>query len=164
MLESRLAEIPEWQEQRYDFPRYVGHFLLSLLMFWPPLVPRTSTAIQLLLTPLICLSMMVAGSLVSLRALRSREPHPVELFVLCGMLAIGVVMAIHLGFTFQRHFETGWLKGVYPRYYLALLPALPAACAVLVSRSRTPALAALLMALSVGYAGAAGMAVARTLP
>ena len=40
--------------------------------------------------------------------------------MLCGVLALAAIMVIHLGFTFERHLETGWLKGVYPRYYFPL--------------------------------------------
>jgi hypothetical protein len=72
-------------------------------------------------------------------------------------------MAIHLGFTFERHLETGWLKGVYPRYYFPLLPVLPAAGAVLVAHLRSPTVAALLMALSLGFAGAGAVDVWRVL-
>jgi hypothetical protein len=127
MLQSRLAEIPEWQAQRYEFARYAAHFLLSLLMFWPPLVPRTGLQILLLAAPSICVLCALLGASIALRGSRGAERDPTALFVLCGALALGVVMAIHLGFTFERHLETGWLKGIYPHYYFPLLPVFPPA-------------------------------------
>jgi hypothetical protein len=163
ILESRLAEIPQWRDQRFDLPRYAAHFLLSLLMFWPPLVPRTGAAVLLLSAPLICLSAMAAGIAIALRALARRRPDAAELFVLCGVLALAATMVIHLGFTFERHLETGWLKGVYPRYYFPLLPVLPAAAAILAARLRSPMVAGLLMVLSLGYAGIGGLDVVRVL-
>jgi hypothetical protein len=132
-------------------------------MFWPPLVPRTGAAVLLLSAPLICLSTMAAGIAIALCALARRRPDAAELFVLCGMLALGATMVIHLGFTFERHLETGWLKGVYPRYYFPLLPVLPAAGAILAARLRSPMVAGLLMVLSLGYAGIGGLDVVRFL-
>jgi 4-amino-4-deoxy-L-arabinose transferase-like glycosyltransferase len=163
VLESRLAEIPQWREQRFGLPRYAAHFLLSLLLFWPALVPRSGAAVLLLAAPLMCLCAMAAGIALALRALARRRPDAAELFVLCGVLALAATMAIHLGFTFERHLETGWLKGVYPRYYFPLLPVLPAAGAILAARLRSPTMAALLMVLSLGYAGIGGLEVVRFL-
>jgi len=68
---------------------------------------------------------------------------------------MAVMAAVHLEFTFARHQETGWLRGVYPRYYFPLLAVLPAACAWLIERcgqpSRRWALAGLLIAATLAY-------------
>ena len=75
--------------------------------------------------------------------------------MICGVIAMTAMLAVHLEFTFARHQETGWLRGVYPRYYFPLLPILPAACAWLIDRwaSRTQAwaLAGLVITFSLCY-------------
>jgi hypothetical protein len=162
-LEDRLAAIPEWRHQRYDLPRYAGHFFLSLLMFWSPLLPRTGFEFMLLAGPLTCLALAAAGVLLAARSVGRGRVDPAELLVLCGVIAIGAVLAVHLGFTFARHLDTGWLKGVYPRYYFPLVAVVPAACAVAVARRNSWPLATLVVVLSLGFAGYAGLDVARTL-
>jgi hypothetical protein len=162
-LEERLAEIPKWRQQRYDLPRYVSHFFVSLLLFWSPLLPRTGFEFMLLVAPLSCLALAAAGFLLAVRSVRRGSRDPAEMLVLCGVIAIAAVLAIHLGFTFARHLETGWLKGVYPRYYFPLLAVLPAACAVAVARRNSWPIATLAVVLSLGFAGYAGLDVVRTL-
>jgi hypothetical protein len=49
--------------------------------------------------------------------LRRLTTDPTARFVLGGTLAMAVMAAAHLEFTFARHQETGWLRGVSPRYY-----------------------------------------------
>jgi hypothetical protein len=163
VLQSRLAEIPEWQAQRYEFARYAAHFLLSLLMFWPPLVPRADLQILLLAAPSICVLSAALGAWIALCGGRGAERDPTALFVLCGALALGVVMAIHLGFAFERHLETGWLKGIYPRYYFPLLPVFAAACATAAAHPSLRWIVGPIMLLSIGYAAVAAVQVARGL-
>jgi hypothetical protein len=155
MLASRLAELPDWREQRYGLLAYLGHFAQSLLVYWPPAPPETRLEIALLAAPAACLGIAALGIARAVIAMRRGTGDAMAVFVICGGLALGMVMLIHLGFTYQRHLETGWLRGVYPRYYFPLLPVLSAACAWLVSscgRGR-PAiwLAGALVALAVGY-------------
>lgn len=73
ILAQRLAEIPAWQDQRYDLLHYVGHFLLNLLMLWPPTVPRTGWEILLLAAPLGIL--MLGARLCGFRRLDRRPGH-----------------------------------------------------------------------------------------
>jgi hypothetical protein len=154
-LERRLAEMPEWRAARLSFWPYLGHFLRSLLVYWPPLTPTTPAQVALLALPAACLGIGLLGGIGALRAAAGGADDPHARLVACGILAIGAVLAIHFGFTYARHQETGWLRGVYPRYYFPLLAILPAACAWLIERCRAPrrrvALAALLGAATVCY-------------
>lgn len=159
ILEQRLAEIPAWREQRHDLLRYAGHFVLSLLMFWPPTVPRAAIEIALLAVPLACLVLAVLGVVIASRPPRHRHRTPIEVLVLCGTIAVAVVMAVHLGFTFERHLETGWLKGVYPRYYFPLLPLLAAAAGIAVARLNSWTIAWFAVIPMLGYAGVVGWTV-----
>jgi hypothetical protein len=159
ILEQRMTEIPQWREQRHDLPGYAGHFVLSLLMFWPPTVPRTTIEIALLVVPLGCFVLAMLGVMMAWRPPRNRCRTPIESLLLCGMIAVAVVMTIHFGFTFVRHLETGWLKGVYPRYYFPLLPLLAAAVAIAVARVNSWTIASIAVISMLGYAGFTGWTV-----
>jgi hypothetical protein len=135
LLASRLAEMPEWQASRLAFWPYVAHFWQSLLVYWPPVTPANSAPLALLALPATCLGLSLIATLGALRATaRGAGDDPTAWLVACGALAIAVIVAAHLGFTFARHQETGWLRGIYPRYYFPLLAVLPAACAWLIER------------------------------
>jgi hypothetical protein len=156
LLASRLAEMPEWQASRLDFWPYFAHFGQSLLVYWPAQTPASTTEVALLALPAACLGLSLIAVLGALRATAGgRRDDPTASFVLCGTLAITVMFAVHVGFTFARHQETGWLRGVYPRYYFPLLAVLPAACAWLIDRlsraSHRRALAGVVIAATVGY-------------
>ena len=77
--------------------------------------------------------------------------------MLCGALAVGATLAVHIGFSYQRHLETGWLRDAYPRYYLPLLPVFAAACVLVIEELRTPraraGLAGALILLALAYGG-----------
>lgn len=155
MLAERLAELPEWRDQRYGLAAYLGHFAQSLLVYWPPAPPETHLEIALLAAPAACLVIGWLGIAQAARAMGRGESDAMAAFVVYGALAIGLVILVHIGFTFQRHLETGWLRGVYPRYYFPLLPVLPAACAWLISSRRSGRsgilLAGALVTLAIGY-------------
>jgi hypothetical protein len=155
MLASKLANLPEWRDQRYGFIAYLGHFAWSLLRLWPPSPPQTRLQLALLAMPALCFAIALAGMARAAFVVRHGAEDTVATFVLCGGLAIGTVMVMHVGFTYERHLETGWLRGVYPRYYFPLLPVLPAACAWLVSSCgpgrHATWLAGALLALAIGY-------------
>jgi hypothetical protein len=42
-------------------------------------------------------------------------------------------MAIHIGFSYHRHLQTGWMMDAYPRYYLPLAAIIPMATLTLAS-------------------------------
>jgi hypothetical protein len=152
---SRLAELPQWQEQRLGFTAYLLHFLGSLVVYWPPITPVTRAQTALLAMPVTCLILSLVGVLGAVVATLRRPADPTARFVICGVIAMTAMLAVHLEFTFARHQETGWLRGVYPRYYFPLLPILPAACAWLIHhcaiRTQAWALACLVMTLSLCY-------------
>ena len=156
VLASRLAEMPEWQASRLGFWPYVGHFGQSLLVYWPPVTPAGTAQMALLALPAACLGLSLIGVLGALRsAAGGGSDDPTAQFVVCGALAMAVMAGIHLEFTFARHQETGWLRGVYPRYYFPLLAVLPAACAWLIERGAREtqpwAAAAVVIVPTVGY-------------
>ena len=154
ILESRLAEITAWRDSRLDFWPYVGHFAQSLLVYWSPVTPIRPPQIALLALPAIVLGASAIGILAALRRAWRGMEDPTARFVIGGVAALASMAAVHLEFTFARHQETGWLRGVYPRYYFPLLAVLPAACAWLVERgrpSRRWVLAGVLIAATVIY-------------
>ena len=93
-------------------------------MYWPPVTPASMAEIALLALPATCLALSLIGVVGALLATRRRADDPTARFVLAGTTAIAVMVAVHFGFTFVRHHETGWLRGVYPRYYFPLLAVL----------------------------------------
>jgi hypothetical protein len=156
ILASRLAEMPEWQTSRLGFWPFVAHFWQSLLVYWPPVTPASSAQIVLLALPASCLGLSLIAALGALRAVAAgRGDDPTACLVACGVLAMAVMLMVHLGFTFARHQDTGWLRGVYPRYYFPLLAVLPAACAWLIERCQDEthrrALGGVVIAATVGY-------------
>jgi len=155
ILERRLAEIPAWRDSRLDFWPYVGHFAQSLLVYWSPVTPVRPVQVALLALPAMVLGMGLTAIMAALRPSRSAAADPTARFVVGGAIAMAVMAAVHLEFTFARHQETGWLRGVYPRYYFPLLAVLPAACAWLIERCGRPSrrwtLAGLLIAATLAY-------------
>jgi hypothetical protein len=155
ILERRLAEIPGWRDSRLDFWPYARHFAWSLLVYWSPVTPIRPPQIALLVLPATALAVSLVAVLAALPPARRGTYDPTARFVACGAAAMAVMAAVHLEFTFARHQETGWLRGVYPRYYFPLLAVLPAACARLIERCGRPArrwaLAALLIAATATY-------------
>ena len=111
--------------------------------------------------PLASLLLAGGGLLIAIDSVRRGSREPAAMLVLCGASATLVVLAIHLDFTFARHLETGWLKGIYPRYYFPLLVIIPAACAIAVARLRSWPIAALIVAASLGFAGLSGLDLAQ---
>lgn len=155
LLATRMADEPLWRAERYDLVGYLFHFARSLLVYWPPAAPQTGVEVWLLAAPAACLAVALLGVGCAGLALLRGEHDPTAAFVVCGGLALALVMLVHLGFTYQRHLETGWQRGIYPRYYFALLPVLPIATAWLIARwSGTRAgamLAVAVPALAIGY-------------
>ena len=133
VLMRRSAELG-WTDVRLPFPQYALHFLWSMLAYWPPAPASTPIAMALLALPAACLTVGLLGVAWASLAIRHGSRDPLAAFVLCGALAIAATLVIHIGFSYQRHVETGWLKGIYPRYYLPLLPVFPAACALVIDR------------------------------
>lgn len=152
LLARRLDQLPGWREHRFDLPGYATHFAISLLAFWPPAPPESSFGRVLLIMPVLSLTVAVYGFVV---AVCRRNSDAVTGLIVCGGLAIAAVLMIHFYFSYERHLETGWRKGIYPRYYLPLLPVIPAAAAFAVSRIQRPRarswVATCLIVLAFGY-------------
>ncbi|NJO37622.1 MAG: hypothetical protein HC871_08375 [Rhizobiales bacterium] len=70
--------------------------------------------------PLTILALGFSGIFLACSAIRRGTTAPIDVFLLCGTMALATVLAIHFSFAFQRHLETGWLKGIHPPLLLAL--------------------------------------------
>ena len=46
-----------------------------------------------------------------------------------GAIAVGIMFAVHISFSYQRHIDTGWMLDAYPRYYFPMLGLWPVAVA-----------------------------------
>ena len=137
------AAIAGWADRpRMDFPTYALFFMKMFLREWMPVLkPRSPLQLALLVLPAAVVLISVAGWIVSTRSLFTREARPADFIIVGGMTALAVTLAIHIGFSYERHLQTGWMMDAYPRYYLPLIAIVPMAAlagsaAVLDSRLR----------------------------
>ncbi len=161
LLQARLAETGASPAERLSPGAYLGHFLLSLLVYWPPSTPASRLELVLLAAPLLTFLLCLAGVGLAFRG-PAGAAEPTRALVACGALALLALMLIHLAFAYRLHLETGWQRAVHPRYYFPALPILPAAFALLVMSLRPSRragwLAGVGIAATVGYGLLAGVA------
>jgi hypothetical protein len=107
-----------WDKQARLGPlAYVFFFCRSMLDGWMPRFgSRTALQQAALFLPLI---------IFALAARYSWRDH------LCraGAIAVAVMFAVHITFSYRRHIETGWMLDAFPRYYFPMLGLLPLAFA-----------------------------------
>ena len=60
-----------------------------------------------------------AAQLISFR--RQAGAFPLQPFAQAALAATALTLALHLGFSFQRHLQYGWQPELFPRYYFPLL-------------------------------------------
>ena len=97
-------------------------------MEWMPVLePRGTFHLALLALPAAIVLLSIAGWIVSVRALLKGTARPADLIVIAGMAAIAVTLTIHIGFSYERHLQSGWMMDAYPRYYLPLIAIVPMA-------------------------------------
>jgi hypothetical protein len=135
MIERRLDEYAGWRDLRLDLPQYLAHFGWSMLYGWRPSPPQNRMEIWLLVLPALLILLAVLGVGAAGLAAARRCLDPTAAFVLASAAALAIVLVIHIDFAFRLHQETGWPRGIYPRYYFPLLAAVPAASALLVQRA-----------------------------
>jgi hypothetical protein len=135
MIERRLDEYAGWRDLRLDLPQYLVHFGRSMLYGWRPSPPQNGLEIWLLALPALLILLAALGVGAAGLAATRRRLDPTAAFVLASAAALAIVLVIHIDFAFSLHQETGWPRGIYPRYYFPLLAAFPAACALLVQRA-----------------------------
>jgi hypothetical protein len=128
MLTSGAAAAGWAQEPRMHLVAYVIFFLKSFLMEWMPVLePRGTFHLALLALPAAIVLLSITGWIVSIRARLKGSARPADLIVIAGMAAIAVTLTIHIGFSYERHLQTGWIMDAYPRYYLPLIAIVPMA-------------------------------------
>jgi hypothetical protein len=96
---------------------YFFFFCRSMLEGWMPRLGGPTTLQHLAL--LLPLTVLAFAALHSWRDRLCRA----------GAVAVGVMFAVHMSFSYQRHLETGWMLDAYPRYYFPMLGVLPLAMA-----------------------------------
>ena len=57
----------------------------------------------------------------SLRQTSNPGAFPLQPIACAALIATALTLALHLGFSFQRHVQYGWQPELYPRYYFPLL-------------------------------------------
>jgi hypothetical protein len=62
-----------------------------------------------------------AALAASLRQNPQTGGFPVQPVARAAVIATGLTLALHLGFSYQRHLRYGWQPELYPRYYFPLL-------------------------------------------
>jgi hypothetical protein len=161
MLDARLTASGPTPAERLAPGAYLAHFLTSLLVYWPPNTPASRLELALLAAPLLTLLLCLAGVALAVRG-PGAAADPTRALVVCGALALLLLMLVHLIFAYRLHLETGWHRAVHPRYYFPALPILPAAFALLIMRlgpsPRAQWLAGVGIACTVGYGVFAGIA------
>jgi hypothetical protein len=146
------ADVAGWaSEPRLSPATYAVYFLKSFLMEWMPVLrPRNSFQLALLALPAAVIVLATAGSIISLRAIADRRPVASDFLVVAGFASIALTLAIHIGFSYQRHLQTGWMMDAYPRYYLPLIAVIPMAALRLASAIRSPGLRTILVCFLIG--------------
>ena len=89
--------------------------------------PRSATNIAALFLPAIAVMIAIAGFALSLLRVVRRTERVIDIVVVAGLLVIAATLAIHIGYSYQRHLATGWRMEAYPRYYLPLIAVVPIA-------------------------------------
>jgi hypothetical protein len=123
------ADVAKWSEApRFGILGYGAFFLTSFVADWmPTLAQRSMLNLCALALPLGAVMLALAGFAQSLRRVAKREAAGLDLVIVGGMLAIIATFAIHAGFSYRRHLDTGWMMDAYPRYYLPLIAIVPVA-------------------------------------
>lgn len=143
-----------------DVWSFAQHFVSSLVMFWPPALPRTPFEAQMLILPLMGLALGLLGVAASGLRMARGCADPLDRLSFAGSAALLTLGAVHFAYTYSRFLETGWLKGLYPRYYFPLLAVLPAAAGSFVARLEPRAGTALAAVVGTGTLGYLGFALA----
>ena len=111
---------------------------------------------MLLVLPAAITMIAIAGWVVSTRSLLRRAARPSDFIVVAGMAALALTLAIHIGFSYQRHLQTGWMMDAYPRYYLPLIAIVPmaalAGCSAVRNSRLRQGLVAFLVAAPIAFA------------
>jgi hypothetical protein len=117
---------------RMGFVPYVGFFLKNLLADWMPLSDGQPIArVAALLLTAAMSALALAGIAAAGWRVVMRRASTFDEMVLAGGVAIGAMLMLHIGFSYQRHVATGWLSDAFPRYYLPLLGIVPLAALAL---------------------------------
>jgi hypothetical protein len=110
------------------FPAYLGYFIVAFVADWmPALGARSAFNNAMLVIPVAALVCAFAGIGLSLRRLWCRRETALDIVVIAGAVALAVTFAIHVGYSYGRTSQTGWLMDAYPRYYLPLAAIVPLA-------------------------------------
>jgi hypothetical protein len=151
MLED-TSKLAGWAQQaRLALPAYVLHFAASFIVGWAPTAAVPSTLNYMMLAiPAATLLCACTGVALAARRFLRREETGLHVVVLAGMAAIAATLAVHIGFSYQRHLANGWMMDAYPRYYLPLIAVVPLACLVSLAHIERRHLRTALLVLLVG--------------
>lgn len=149
-LMAPWLEAFDWDKQRLTFPQYALHFFTTLAKEWyPPLSSPPRMPYLLAAVPLAALTFALAQMANSLRGIFVGREDAMTLLLAAGTVALAVLLVAHLNYNYASHLRTGWLRAIWPRYYMALLfvPAIGTASFVALLTEQLRTVAALLVSL-----------------
>lgn len=123
------AKLAGWDSATRLSPlAYAAHFIGCFTLEWMPiLAPRNALNLGVLAIPIIAGLCAVAGVVLSLRRIARQTETARDVIVAAGALAFAATFIIHIGFSYRRHLDYGWMMDAYPRYYLPLIAIVPLA-------------------------------------
>lgn len=123
--------VQHWADQRLSFPAYLAVYGKSLFVTAMPGVELHTYTVRDAWTfgvyPLF-LGVGVAGLVRAVVRLVRREDDPLAWLIVLGAASALLMVLAHIGFGYKAHLNSGYLRGIWARYYYPGLPILAVAC------------------------------------
>jgi hypothetical protein len=139
LLNNQVPLLPLGHESpvHYAFPVYVARFVGKFVSGWAPTaIPRGPFAYAMLFVPAGTLLCAIAGITAAGRRVLELRESALDVVVLAAAFAFAATFAAHIGFSYQRNVDFGWLLDAHPRYYFPVVALVPLACLALLSEMK----------------------------
>ena len=146
------ARATGWSDlPRRSFAAYLVFFICTFVADWMPIGNHT-LPLLIILIPAAALMAALTGIVLSLRRLGHSRETTLDVMVIAGAAALAVTFALHAGYSYNysRHYSSGWMANVDPRYYLPIAAIVPLACLSLLAAIEDPRWRTALLVFLVG--------------
>ena len=146
------ARATGWSDlPRRSFPLYLVFFICTFVADWMPIGNHT-LPLLIILIPAAALITALIGIVLSLGRLRHSRETTLDVMVIAGAAALAITFALHAGYSYNysRHYSSGWMANVDPRYYLPIAAIVPLAGLSVLAAIEDPRWRAALLIFLVG--------------
>ena len=146
------ARATGWSDlPRQSFPVYLVFFICTFVADWMPIGNHT-LPLLIILIPAAALITALIGIVLSLGRLRHSRETTLDVMVIAGAAALAITFALHAGYSYNysRHYSSGWMANVDPRYYLPIAAIVPLAGLSVLAAIEDPRWRAALLIFLVG--------------